>query len=223
MSLEGQRPDQTGLLNTSSGRTTDCTKPTHRLIPCFLHSVVWYELSTIWLPLFLNFTFRNASWDSVFMEYDDGETSAMTVSFVYSDCHIPSRFRHVPNILALSAKSRDFTIQEWTNCFLTSPPLTVQSRWPHLIVSPTTKQIRPHLIRHFLHNLRTTQISPYDLVILVADTRPWLKQELWLTQFLWLHYCGWHKYSRHLRFPQRHLISNKKHFIFSVTSASSDI
>ena len=34
-------------------------------------------------------------------------------------CHVPSRsvtlpsrFRHVPNILALSAKSRDFTIQE---------------------------------------------------------------------------------------------------------------
>ena len=89
------------------------------------------------------------------------------------NCHVPSRsvtFRHVPNILALSAKSRDFTIQEWTNCFLTSPPLTVQSRWPHLILSPTTKQIRPHLTRHFLRNPRTTQISPYDLIILVADT-----------------------------------------------------
>ena len=142
---------------------------------------------------------------------------------ILRNCHVPSHFRHVPNILALSAKSRDFTIQEWTNCFLTSPPLTVQSRWPHLILSPTTKQIRPHLTRHFLRNPRTTQISPYDLIILVADTRLWLKQELWLTQFLWLHYCGWHKYSRRLRFPQRPLISNKKHFIFSVTSASSDI
>ena len=92
----------------------------------------------------------------------------------HPSCHVPSRFHHIPNILALSAKSRDFTIQEWTNCFLTSPPLMVQSRWPHLILSLTTKQIRPHLIRHFLHNLRTTQISPYDLIILVADTRPLL-------------------------------------------------
>ena len=125
----------------------------------------------------------------------------------------------------LFAKSRDFTIQEWTKCFLTSPPLTVQSRWPHLILSPTTKQIHPRLIWHFLRNPCTTQILPYDLIILVADTRLWLKQELWLTQFLcqWLHYCGWHKYSHHLCFPQRPLISNKKHFIFSVTSASSDI
>ena len=75
------------------------------------------------------------------------------------------------HILALSAKSLDFTIQEWTKSFLTSPPLTVQSRWPYLILSPTTKQIQPHLIRHFLHNPRTTQISPCNLIIPVADTR----------------------------------------------------
>ena len=91
-------------------------------------------------------------------------------------CHVPSRFHHIPNILEVSAKSRDFTIQEWTKCFLTSPPLTVQSHWPHLILSPTTKQIRPHLIRHFLHNPHTTQISPYN------------------SSFLWLtHVCGWNK------------------------------
>ena len=109
--------------------------------------------------------------------------------FVVTSHHIPSHsimFRH---ILALSTKSRDFTIQEWTKSFLTSPPLTVQSCWPYLILSPTTKQIWPHLIRLFLHNLHTTQISPCNLIIPVADTHRVAETRivaalLWLTQIL---------------------------------------
>ena len=37
---------------------------------------------------------------------------AMLAEALSRSVTLPSRFRHVPNILALSAKSRDFTIQE---------------------------------------------------------------------------------------------------------------
>ena len=128
---------------------------------------------------------------------------------VVMSCHAYITFQH---ILALSAKSRDFTIQEWTKSFLTSPPLMVQSCWPYLILSLTTKQIWPHLIWHFLRNLCTTQISPCDLIIPVADTRHVAETRIVADT-----------YSHHLYFPQRPLISNKNHFIISVTSASPDI